>query len=142
MTLYKKIWLFIVGILLIGSIIVSIEVNSMIHEDVNIYGMICTIIIILCLLNLVILIIHEQIYPDNNHDIVIANDFDRINVMIYKHTTKTQEINIECSICLEIVEDNQITLNCNHTYHSDCLTKWLFINKICPLCRQELSINI
>lgn len=48
----------------------------------------------------------------------------------------------DCAICL--VELNpmvfrNITLFCNHSFHRDCLNKWLQVNRSCPMCR---SCNI
>ncbi|KAK9283048.1 hypothetical protein L1049_011276 [Liquidambar formosana] len=31
----------------------------------------------------------------------------------------------------------QIKLPCKHVYHTECITKWLSINKICPVCNVE-----
>ncbi|KAL5719623.1 RING-type E3 ubiquitin transferase [Ranunculus cassubicifolius] len=34
--------------------------------------------------------------------------------------------------------EKQITLPCKHAYHTDCGTKWLSINKACPICYTEV----
>lgn len=34
--------------------------------------------------------------------------------------------------------DKQITLPCKHIYHASCGTKWLSINKACPICYTEV----
>ncbi|KAJ4839562.1 hypothetical protein Tsubulata_002267 [Turnera subulata] len=34
--------------------------------------------------------------------------------------------------------DKQIKLLCKHVYHSECITKWLGINKVCPVCNNEV----
>jgi E3 ubiquitin-protein ligase BIG BROTHER-like protein len=46
-----------------------------------------------------------------------------------------------CVICqMEYEEDESLAaLSCDHPYHSECLTKWLQINKICPICSTEVS---
>uniref|UniRef100_A0A0A9GEP1 RING-type domain-containing protein n=1 Tax=Arundo donax TaxID=35708 RepID=A0A0A9GEP1_ARUDO len=28
----------------------------------------------------------------------------------------------------------QMTLPCKHVYHASCVTIWLSINKVCPVC--------
>ncbi|PSS26463.1 E3 ubiquitin ligase BIG BROTHER like [Actinidia chinensis var. chinensis] len=34
--------------------------------------------------------------------------------------------------------DQQIHLPCKHVYHTECCTKWLGINKTCPICNTEV----
>ena len=48
-------------------------------------------------------------------------------------------INTECTICLNIIEDNYFCYNkCLHVYHEKCLYMWLNKNNdTCPNCRQE-----
>lgn len=52
--------------------------------------------------------------------------------------------NVECTICLETFELDQIItiLECGHYYHSDCLLPWLSKNDNCPQCRSKTSINV
>ena len=41
----------------------------------------------------------------------------------------------ECSICLDNIEEkNKYSLQCNHIFHKECISKLL--NKFCPLCRK------
>ncbi|XP_074310551.1 E3 ubiquitin-protein ligase BIG BROTHER-like isoform X3 [Silene latifolia] len=35
-----------------------------------------------------------------------------------------------------------ITLPCKHKYHVGCATKWLNINKACPICYTEVSLDV
>ncbi|KAF5752664.1 E3 ubiquitin ligase BIG BROTHER isoform X2 [Tripterygium wilfordii] len=45
-----------------------------------------------------------------------------------------------CVICQTKYKrgDKQMKLPCIHIYHSKCITKWLSINKICPVCNAEV----
>uniref|UniRef100_A0A804RAC6 RING-type domain-containing protein n=1 Tax=Zea mays TaxID=4577 RepID=A0A804RAC6_MAIZE len=45
-----------------------------------------------------------------------------------------------CVICqMEYRRGNlQITLPCKHVYHASCVTRWLSINKVCPVCFAEV----
>ncbi|OIV98974.1 hypothetical protein TanjilG_29377 [Lupinus angustifolius] len=45
-----------------------------------------------------------------------------------------------CVICQMTYRrgDQQIKLPCNHVYHGECITKWLSINKKCPVCNIEV----
>lgn len=46
----------------------------------------------------------------------------------------------QCVICLMTYKnrDKLITLLCQHQYHEGCITKWLKINKTCPVCKEEV----
>ncbi len=50
----------------------------------------------------------------------------------------------DCAICLEPLSSNQeetYSLNCQHQYHRDCITRWLHTNPNCPLCRQPVDAD-
>ena len=53
---------------------------------------------------------------------------------------------MNCSICLELIDNETITTtSCNHTFHKQCLKKWFKFDKSyhdkgwgrCPLCRRD-----
>ncbi len=46
-----------------------------------------------------------------------------------------------CTICLEQILGDEYTLNCNHKYHRDCITRWLHQNPNCPLCREPVDAD-
>ena len=51
----------------------------------------------------------------------------------------------QCSICLEEYRSgvDVSVSNCGHDFHSQCIEKWLLLDKIdCPLCRSRLSIIV
>jgi len=56
------------------------------------------------------------------------------------NNSKEKESN-KCNICLCEFEDGEDlrTLPCTHTFHKDCIDKWLKMNKVCPIDRQEIS---
>ena len=47
----------------------------------------------------------------------------------------------ECSICLDVVENNDFVklINCKHIFHRSCIEEWKKINNTCPLCRKNIS---
>ena len=50
--------------------------------------------------------------------------------------------NYECTICLEKIKINNISLTkCKHIYCRNCLMKTLEISDKCPLCRQKIRKN-
>ncbi len=47
-----------------------------------------------------------------------------------------------CSICLEENDENlSILLECNHTFHKDCINEWKNLSKkcyyTCPICQKK-----
>ncbi|XP_026388236.1 E3 ubiquitin ligase BIG BROTHER-related-like isoform X2 [Papaver somniferum] len=50
----------------------------------------------------------------------------------------------QCVICqTEYEEEEQVmTLPCDHMYHSECITTWLQIKKVCAICNTEISENL
>ncbi|PSR93411.1 E3 ubiquitin ligase BIG BROTHER like [Actinidia chinensis var. chinensis] len=47
----------------------------------------------------------------------------------------------ECVICCMAFKNGEklIYLPCAHQYHSKCITRWLQLNKNCPVCQMEVS---
>lgn len=45
-----------------------------------------------------------------------------------------------CPVCLSAFRnrENIITLPCKHNYHASCITRWLKIDKTCPVCKYEV----
>ena len=41
----------------------------------------------------------------------------------------------QCSICLCMISNNRKKLSCNHSFHGDCISKWLSRDVRCPICR-------
>ncbi|KAF8707113.1 hypothetical protein HU200_030348 [Digitaria exilis] len=43
----------------------------------------------------------------------------------------------ECALCLlDFVEEDRLrAMPCSHTFHQDCIFRWLHV---CPLCRHQL----
>ncbi|KAF5197412.1 hypothetical protein FRX31_013001 [Thalictrum thalictroides] len=46
----------------------------------------------------------------------------------------------DCSICLEHIKegDDARTIDCNHTFHADCISEWVEQQATCPLCRFDM----
>ncbi|XP_065634996.1 E3 ubiquitin-protein ligase BIG BROTHER-like, partial [Quercus suber] len=58
----------------------------------------------------------------------------------FKNLFSAKKARKRCVVCQMRYKrgDRQIKLPCKHVYHSDCITKWLSINKICPICNTEV----
>lgn len=46
-----------------------------------------------------------------------------------------------CSICFQQLDKAKVT-GCNHYFHADCLTRWLYLQDTCPNCCSTAAINI
>ncbi|KAK4285512.1 hypothetical protein QN277_002203 [Acacia crassicarpa] len=53
---------------------------------------------------------------------------------------KRKNFGKRCVICQMTYRrgDQQMKLPCRHVYHGECITKWLSINKKCPVCNVEV----
>lgn len=77
----------------------------------------------------------------NNTENIVNNKLS--TKYIKKLNTKNNEscIDTTCSICLENVNHNGVTLNCKHRFHKECLQQWVkqqllhVNNPSCPTCR-------
>lgn len=49
----------------------------------------------------------------------------------------------KCAICLGEYENDEMvkTLPCYHVFHSECVDRWLKVNKICPFCKQSIRAD-
>ncbi|KAG2671567.1 hypothetical protein I3760_13G004000 [Carya illinoinensis] len=58
----------------------------------------------------------------------------------FKNFFSRKKLRERCVICQMRYKrgDQQIKLPCKHVYHSECISKWLSINKICPICNTEV----
>ncbi|KAJ0705217.1 putative transcription factor C2H2 family [Helianthus annuus] len=51
---------------------------------------------------------------------------------------------VECCICLGVFEEGEkvkVLPNCCHTYHCECIDKWLVTHSSCPICRAALLVD-
>ncbi|OVA02747.1 zinc finger protein [Macleaya cordata] len=49
----------------------------------------------------------------------------------------------QCSICLTTFKDEEkvkVLPDCNHSYHPECVDRWLITHSNCPLCRAFLRV--
>jgi len=66
------------------------------------------------------------------------NVFDIIN-MYYPETQLSENIDVKCGICLEFLKKGEYvrTLDCDHTFHINCIDYWIIKHKKCSNCRHK-----
>jgi len=47
----------------------------------------------------------------------------------------------DCPICLEYMDDDEVTTECGHAFHRACLSHWLSNHRNCPNCRAPIPIS-
>jgi len=60
-----------------------------------------------------------------------------------KDMTRRETINEICSICIEHIVDERVNVktNCGHTFHKECIDRWVsYNNDICPNCRKNIIV--
>jgi|SaaInlStandDraft_7_1057024.scaffolds.fasta_scaffold00345_18 hypothetical protein len=77
------------------------------------------------------------------------NPFQVTSINIIKSTIIKYNYNSDCTICANELNDDSIyaqdgnyfstisTGECGHSYHNDCIDKWLKSHRMCPLCKQK-----
>eukprot|EP00924_Labyrinthula_sp_SR-Ha-C_P015980 augustus_masked-scaffold_4-processed-gene-15.34-mRNA-1 protein AED:0.44 eAED:0.46 QI:0/-1/0/1/-1/1/1/0/650 len=68
---------------------------------------------------------------------------------IPRKTISPENENDTCAICLGVfretvskLEEPLKALPCGHTFHVECVDPWLFLNKVCPMCKAEVNLRV
>lgn len=69
-----------------------------------------------------------------------APSADKIWEYIIAFTTPLKQVEHDCSICLESIDDGTVRTRCGHEFHGACLATWNAEASSCPYCRQELYL--
>ncbi|XP_076927035.1 E3 ubiquitin ligase BIG BROTHER-related-like [Bidens hawaiensis] len=72
-----------------------------------------------------------------------ADSIASLQSVVYKTQNAQNGSSETCVICRLDYEDgdNLTLLPCKHSYHAECITNWLQINKVCPVCSTEVSTS-
>lgn len=80
----------------------------------------------------------------NNAQIQLITPFEFHGARMERANNEDDE-DATCSICLVEYSDGEKLKRlpgCRHHFHADCVDHWLLINKTCPLCVRDISIEL
>ena len=82
---------------------------------------------------------NNRVVVETTDDIVYSEDTPN-ELKYHTYDTAIQYIPEICSICIDNYEDGNIitTLACNHSFHTECLKKWLKRKNECPCCKNTI----
>jgi len=49
---------------------------------------------------------------------------------------------VDCCICLEKINGDEILTECKHSFHKNCFNRWIKYNNNCPVCRKRFICPI
>ena len=80
---------------------------------------------------------------EENNDETIKKLVSYIPVFTVKEKNITKEGNNKCTICLSDFEVGQkkSTLPCMHSFHCNCIERWIKNKKYCPICKFQISFE-
>lgn len=87
-------------------------------------------------------ILSFNISEDNNNE-ALTKLVSYIPVFTVKKKIKSNEDNIRCTICLSEFEigEKKSTLPCMHSFHCNCIERWIKKKNYCPICKFKISFE-
>ncbi|KNA11431.1 hypothetical protein SOVF_135290 [Spinacia oleracea] len=70
---------------------------------------------------------------------------DSIPTFVHGCGQGCKEVMLECAICLNVFEVGEVGRSlprCSHAFHVDCIDMWLFSHSTCPICRDQLVLEL
>jgi len=68
----------------------------------------------------------SKIYHLNKNVVIVTQ---------YKQIKRNDNKSEECCICLNNDEKEWGKLECNHSFHYECINQWIILKNTCPICR-------
>ena len=89
-----------------------------------------------------IVVLLSKICPrENTSNVMDENLIEEEEAMPNLTTIEFNEVTEkECAVCLEEFKDTEkiSKLDCDHSYHDDCIQEWFQKDRSCPLCRYQV----
>ena len=80
---------------------------------------------------------------EENNDETLTKLVSFIPIFTVKKKIKSKEDNIRCTICLSEFEigEKKSTLLCMHSFHCNCIERWIRKKNYCPICKFKISFE-
>ena len=92
----------------------------------------------------------SQLFSDDFLSFNISEDNENLTKLVsfipvftVKKKIKSKEDNIRCTICLSEFEigEKKSTLPCMHSFHCNCIERWIKKKNYCPICKFTISFE-
>ncbi len=79
-------------------------------------------------------------YVENINRIKVNPQIEYLSIIVLEMQREKCKIILKCPICIENIEykENLYITYCFHKFHKECIERWLYIKKNCPICRYHL----
>lgn len=122
----------------------QIPYNSILSYVLAVYITICFIPLLYCIFICTFKLFFRR-RRSTNIDDNLVDPLQRSPSQIidpYLRSSNESDKDRECPVCFDKFDQGTSVaqLSCTHTFHVECLKRWLNINAICPCCRMEIEI--
>lgn len=76
----------------------------------------------------------------NNNNETVQEDNSLENHIVKRESIQS-DLDNNCAVCLDSLDENNCVgeLKCKHTFHYDCIKKWVHISANCPICKNDIK---
>ena len=78
---------------------------------------------------------------------ITKQKIEKLKNFLQRLKTNKASLNETCAICLDNMKKEQIekmsvkSLDCGHSFHTECIKDWINKKSACPICRQQIDLN-
>ena len=71
----------------------------------------------------------------SNYDILVRGEEHKLNFRL----EYMNKFDFMCGICLSDIQEERCLEPCRHMFCKKCISRWLRIRKVCPLCKRDIE---
>ena len=127
---------------------ISIILNNSLQDEklnwisISIWSIIITLVIIAVSINL-----YRSSRRNEINLKITKQKIEKLKNFLQRLKTNKASLNETCAICLDNMKKEQIekmsvkSLDCGHSFHTECIKDWINKKSACPICRQQIDLN-